>query len=92
MWSGDMFMEYLFVPDISKFPAWFTKYFSIEIAAYLALSNAQKLDYYTALETKRQREIGIAMAIDAQNRPSHHLATFPVLDTTLRAPGGIIIG
>lgn len=92
MWTGEMFMEYLFVPDISRLPAWFTKYFAIEIASWLCLTNAQKADYYNVIEAKRQKEIGIAMAIDAQNRPSNSLATFPVLQSTLRAPGGIIIG
>ena len=92
MWTGEMFMEYLFVPDISRLPSWFTKYFVFEIAAYLALSNAQKADFYAPLEARRQKEIGIAMSIDAQNRPSHSQQTFPILDITSRAPGGLIIG
>lgn len=82
-WSGAVFMEYLFMPDISRLPAWFVKYFVFELAAYLALSNAQKTDYYNVLESKRSHQQGIAMAIDAQNRPQSSQANFPVLNASL---------
>ena len=92
LWTGDMYMEYLFQPDISQLPPWFTIQFVYEVAAYLCLSNAQKIDYYAAIEKKRKEELSIAMAIDAQNRPSKSLASFPVLNASLKTPGGLIIG
>ena len=81
-WNGStpIFMEYLFLPDISRLPAWFVNYFVYEIAAYLALSNAQKADYYQALETKKNNEMAIAMGVDAKNRPNYTMKFFPMLN------------
>ncbi len=83
-WTGEspIFMEHLFLPDISRLPAWFVKYFVFEIAAYLALSNAQKTEYYSSLETKRANQMAIAMGIDAKNRPNYVMHDFPVLNIT----------
>lgn len=86
--SGEFWMEYIFQPDISKLPSYFVKYFCYEIAAYLALSNAQRPDYYQQLEVKRTLELAKAAAIDAQNRPQFSQATFPVLNN--RYMSGII--
>src|SRR6266568_640547 len=40
--DGTFLMEYIFQPDVSRFPAHFVDYFTYEISAYLALTNAQK--------------------------------------------------
>jgi hypothetical protein len=72
-------MEYVFQPDISLLPPYFVNYFVFEIAAYLALSNAQKPEYYNVLEAKRIALQGSAAASDAQNRPNNTFANFPVL-------------
>lgn len=81
-WNGQtpMYMEYLFLPDVSRLPAWFVNYFVYEIAAYLALSNAQKADYFSALETKKNNELAIAMGLDAKNRPNYTMTFFPMLN------------
>ena len=79
-YSGDFYMEYVFQPDISKLPAHFVEYFVIEIAAYLALSNAQRADFYAPLEQKRILSLAMCAAIEAQNRPQFTQATFPVLN------------
>jgi len=78
-YSGEWFMEYIFQPDISKLPAHFVKYFVYEIAAYLALSNAQRPDFYAPIEAKRQQAYAMAAAVEAQNRPQFTQYTFPVL-------------
>ncbi len=78
-WTGIVHMEYVFEPDISKLTPSFVHYFTYEIAAYLALSNAQKTDFYSALEGKRSQALAMAAALDAQNRPNYSQATFPVL-------------
>lgn len=80
--SGPVYMEHIFQPDIARLPAWFVKAFVFEIAAHLALSNAQKADYYTVLETKRTTQMAIAMGIDAANRPNSSMANFPMLNIT----------
>lgn len=77
--DGPYFMEHVFQPDISRLPPYFVKFFVFDIAAYLALSNAQKADYYSVLESKRILQLGIAMATDSQNRPQNSQATFPVV-------------
>lgn len=78
-WSGDMWMEYAFVPDVSKLPPLFVNYFVFEIAAFLALSNAEKPEYFTTLEAKRIQMQGMAAAAEAQNRPNYIQVDIPVL-------------
>lgn len=74
-----IYMEYAFLPDISQLPMVFVNYFIYEIAAFLALSNAQKVDYYKVLEEKRITQLAIAAATDAQNRPQFSQVNFPML-------------
>lgn len=83
-WTGEspIYMEYLFLPDISRLPAWFIKYFVFEIAAYLALSNAQKVEYFDRLEVKKNNAMAIAMGLDAKNRPNYQFINFPMLNIT----------
>lgn len=78
-YSGVWYMEYVFQPDVSKLPAHFVEYFCYEIAAYLALSSAERPDFYAPIETKRQIAFAMCAAIEAQNRPQFTQATFPVL-------------
>jgi hypothetical protein len=81
-WNGNtgIWMEYIFLPDISRLPAWFVNYFVYEIATYLALSNAQKADYYEALKQERNNQMAIAMGLDAKNRPNYEFNQFPMLN------------
>lgn len=77
--SGEVYMEYIFEPDVSLLPPRFTEYFVYEIASYLALSNAQRPDYQQVLEQRRKEAFAMAAASEAQNRPQFSQATFPVL-------------
>jgi hypothetical protein len=88
-YQGEFFMEYVFQPDISKLPVHFVKYFVYEIAAYLALSSAERPDYYAQLEAKRISAYAMCAAIEAQNRPQFTQVTFPVLNNRML---GTIIG
>lgn len=87
--QGEFWMEYIFQPDISKLPAHFVKYFIYEVAAYLALSSAQRPDFYAPIEAKRVTSYAMCAAIEAQNRPQFTQATFPVLSNRML---GTIIG
>lgn len=87
--QGEFFMEYIFQPDVSKLPFHFINYFVWEIAAYLALSNAQRPEYYSVIEAKRIASYAMAAAIEAQNRPQFTQAIFPVLNNRML---GTIIG
>lgn len=78
--QSPVFMEYAFLPDISQLPMVFINYFIYEIASFLALSNAQKADYYSVLEAKRITQLAIAAATDAQNRPQFSQVDIPVLN------------
>jgi hypothetical protein len=75
-----VFMEFAFLPALSQIPMVFINYFIYEIAAFLALSNAQKADYYQVLEQKRITQLAIAAATDAQNRPQFSQVDIPVLN------------
>jgi len=77
--QSPIYMEYAFLPDVSFLPGYFINYFIYEIAATLALSNAQKPDYYNVLEAKRITQLAIAAATDAQNRPQFSQVNIPML-------------
>jgi hypothetical protein len=87
--QGQFWMEYIFQPDISKLPAHFVQYFIYELAAYLALSSAQRPDFYSPIEAKRVTAYAMCAAVEAQNRPQFTQATFPVLNNRML---GTIIG
>lgn len=77
--QSPVYMEYAFQPPISQLPAYFVNYFIYEIASYLALSSAQKPEYASFLENKKNVQWAIAAAADAQNRPQFFEWEFPVL-------------
>jgi hypothetical protein len=81
-------IEYIYQPDASQFPSHFARYFPYEIAAYLALNNAQRPDYAAYMDKKREYEFAMAAAIEAQNRPQFSQVLFPVLEQ--RNIGGFI--
>ena len=87
-YGGQWYMEYVYQVDVSHLPAHFVDYFVYEIAAYLALSNAQNAQFYSVLEGKRIQMQAIANAIETQNRPQFSQVNFPVIDN--RYIGGII--
>lgn len=87
-WYGDIWMEYTYLVDPAHLPAHFVNYFVYEIAAYLALSNAQKPEFYSVLEQKRITQLAMASATDAKNRPNFSQVDFPVLSN--RYIGGVI--
>jgi hypothetical protein len=76
----EVFMEYAFLPPIEQLPATFINYFIYEIASLLALSSAQKPEYYAALVAAKNIQWAIAQSTDAQNRPQYSQADIPVLD------------
>lgn len=85
--SGTWYMQYIYQPDVSMLPPWFVNYFVFEIAAYLALSNAEQTAYYSVLESKRVQMMALAHGVDAQNRPQFTQVDFPVLGN--RYIGGV---
>lgn len=74
-----LFIEYVFMPTIAEFPSYFWGYFVYELAMYMALSNAQSVQYYDALAPARDMEMARAMAADAQNRPQTPLQSKPMI-------------
>jgi hypothetical protein len=77
--ESELWMEYVFQPEVSHFPAHFADYFTYEISAPLALSNAEKTEYYAALEAKRRSMAAMSNAIETANRPNFSQVLFPVL-------------
>lgn len=72
-------IEYVFQPPVDQLPPRFYNYFIYEIAKYLALSSAQRPDYYAALKAECQYQYAMAAASEAQNRPQYSQVLFPVL-------------
>ncbi|MDX2368820.1 MAG: hypothetical protein QNK36_10510 [Colwellia sp.] len=85
--TGPFFMEYVFQPSESLVPLYFWHYFTHEVAGYLSLSNAQKPEFYNAIESKRTLLLSMAAAADAQNRPQSSQVDFPMLSS--RAIAGL---
>lgn len=75
-----VFMEFIFQPDYSQLPSYFVNYFIYEVAFFLALNNAQKPDYADRLDKTRILNMGMANAVDAQNRPQFNQWDIPVLN------------
>lgn len=74
-----LFMEYNFMPVYQNVPDYFWLYFVYEIAQYLCLSNAQMVQYFSVLQPLRDKNWGIALAADAQNRPQFPLQSKPMI-------------
>lgn len=86
--QSPVFMEFAYLPEIATLPAYFINYFIYEIACFLALSSAQKPDYFSALLAQKNVQWAIAAATDAQNRPQFVQWEIPML--TKRNITGII--
>jgi len=86
--DGPVYMEFAFQPEIAQLPAYFVDYFIYEIATFSALASAQKPEYMTALEQKKNLKWAIASATDSQNRPQFNQWEIPML--TKRNITGII--
>ena len=77
--QGPWYMQFIYQPDVSALPYYFTDYFAQEIAARLCLSNAEKTDYAAAIISERNRLLAIAHGVDTLNRPQFTQVDFPVL-------------
>jgi hypothetical protein len=86
--QSEVFMEFAYLPALATIPALFISYFIYEIACFLALSSAQKPEYFTALKAERDLKCAIASASDASNRPQFVKWEIPML--TNRNITGII--
>ncbi len=78
--NGDLFIEYVFLPEQTAYPDYFNNYMVYELACYLALASAQSPQYYAPLKQERDYQMAVAMASDAQNRPSTPLMSTPMID------------
>ena len=72
-------IEYVYEPPPNQFPPRFVPLLVYKIAAYLALSNAQRPDYAAWLTTEANNRYAMAAASEAQNRPQFSQVLFPVL-------------
>lgn len=88
MWDGIVNCTYVYVPSISALPYPFIDYLVNTIAYTLALTNAQKPEFHTALKADMERSMAIALSHQAQNRPNYALKDFPALSA--RGLGGMI--
>lgn len=77
--SGDVALEYVFLPEQTAYPDYFNEYMVYEVATYLALSSAQSSQYYSPLMQARDYKMAQAMAADAQNRPSTPMISAPMV-------------
>lgn len=88
--NNPLYIEYIFMPEITNFPFSFCKFISYLIADYLSLSNAQSVQYQGVFAQKAEIWKSIALANDAQNRPQTPLQSKPII--TNRFVGTLING
>ena len=74
-----LFMEHQFLPLIANLPPYFCEYFAYRIAAYLAISTAQSVEYASYLDNKANYFKSVAQAKDAQNRPQTPMQNAPAI-------------
>lgn len=87
--NDTVWAEYVFKPASGFFPAYFDHYFVYELAVYLALSSAQKPEYYAPLSQERALLFCQAAAFDAQSRPQTALMSKPAITKRyVNASGG----
>lgn len=89
-WQGRVLMEYTFYVEPTNLPAAFAHYFSFEIACYLALSNAQKPEFFSALQAEKNKQLAIALGTDTNSRPNFSQVNFPVLSKRDSAQSGLM--
>lgn len=77
--QSPLYLEYQFMPPVVNWPAYFDLYFSYELAAYLAISNAQSVQYAQYLDQKRTFNLAVAQAADSQNRPQTPIQSQPMI-------------
>lgn len=77
--NNTVWAEYIFRPAIGLLPQYFNHYFVYELAVYLALSSAQKPEYYPVLKSERDYRFSVACATDAQSRPATGLQSAPAI-------------
>lgn len=63
-------IEYRFLPDISRLPAYFVTYFATRLASIMALSGAQNKTYTKTTGDMADRLLIQALATDAQSHPN----------------------
>lgn len=86
--QSPVYMEFAYLPALATLTPSFVNYFIYEIACFLALSSAQKPEYFSALMNQKNVQWAIAAATDAQNRPQFIEWELPML--TKRNITGII--
>lgn len=74
-----LFLEYIFMPDEDNMPFYFNGYLIYKIAEYLALSNAQDVQFSQKLQNDMGVAQGVALAADCQNRPQTPLISQPII-------------
>jgi hypothetical protein len=62
-------------------PGYFYMYFISQIAAWLAPGNAQNPQLYSLLQDEANDLRKLALAVDAQNRPSKGIVSAPIIDS-----------
>ena len=77
--SSPLYIEYQFLPLIQFLPDYFNEYFAYELAAYLCLTNAQSVNYFSVLRPRADYLLGTALAADAQNRPQTPIQSAPMI-------------
>lgn len=77
--ANPLFIEYQFLPLVQFLPDYFNEYFAYELAAYLSLTNAQSVNYFSVLRPRADYLLGTALAADAQNRPQTPIQSAPMI-------------
>ena len=77
--TNNLQMEYRYLPDVTKLPAYFVTYFSILLAKRFALAVADSTSLASYLEKDLISARSQALFIDSQSHPSKQMTNNPVI-------------
>ena len=76
---GPLFLEYQYQPPEGELPYYFCAYLIYRIGEYLAISNAQDVQFSTKLAGDMGIAMSQALAADAMNRPNVPMISQPII-------------
>jgi hypothetical protein len=72
-------LEYRFLPEVTRLPAYFVHYFSIILAAWYADTVAEDEKLSAKLSAEAQDQLGEALFTDSQSHPIHAMGLNPLV-------------
>lgn len=77
----EVWLEYRFLPEVTRLPAYFVHYFAIIISAWYADTVAEDEKLSAKLLAEAQDQLGEALFTDSQSHPIHAMGLNPLIQS-----------